>query len=251
MKYDSGLLFVRRPAGTAWEWLRPGPCSLRRGAIGVPSLAQVLGGVSGGISGGSGSPRKSNSRSAWKRAMTCALTMCLTTLVRQPQCLPHTERSAGRRITAGWGPAGSRGVSVRRLGVPAVRHPGRINNISSGWRVAVVLPAIRICANPAAEAGWCSLFPTDEGGVRARGLPVACCSGAVSLRLELSDTNNTLGHCDDSDAPCVCEVCEVGRLPGLRITCLVPGHAAVAKDTLHPCARSSVLRATQKGTSTM
>ncbi|RNF12310.1 hypothetical protein TcG_09255 [Trypanosoma cruzi] len=105
--------------------------------------------------------------------------------------------------------------------------------------------------NTAAEAGRCGLYPTSEGGVRARGFPVACRSGAVSLWLELSGTNNTFGQCDDAGDPCVCELREVGRLLGFRITSFVPGYAAVANDTLHPCARSSALRERQNGTSTM
>ncbi|RNC45417.1 hypothetical protein TcCL_NonESM04843 [Trypanosoma cruzi] len=51
--------------------------------------------------------------SAWERVMPRTLAMCVTTLARQPQCLPHTGQSAGRRIVAGWGPAGGGGVSVR------------------------------------------------------------------------------------------------------------------------------------------
>ncbi|RNF13475.1 hypothetical protein TcG_08589 [Trypanosoma cruzi] len=39
--------------------------------------------------------------------------------------------------------------------------------------------------DPGAEAGQCGLFPRSEGGVRARGFPVACCSGAASFGLKL------------------------------------------------------------------
>ncbi|RNC41015.1 hypothetical protein TcCL_NonESM09444 [Trypanosoma cruzi] len=56
---------------------------------------------------------KLTSHSAWECVMPQTLAMCVTTLARQPQCLPHTGQSAGRRIVAGWGPAGGGGVSVR------------------------------------------------------------------------------------------------------------------------------------------
>ncbi|RNC51824.1 hypothetical protein TcCL_ESM11021, partial [Trypanosoma cruzi] len=110
IKHDSGLPFVRRRAETAWGGFGLGRAVCGGGAIGVPSLAlvlaQVLGGCSGGISGGSDSPGKLTFHSAWERVMPWALAMCVTTLVRQLQCLPHTGQSAGRRIVAGWSPAG-------------------------------------------------------------------------------------------------------------------------------------------------
>ncbi|KAF8287400.1 hypothetical protein TcYC6_0033810 [Trypanosoma cruzi] len=182
----------------------------------VPSLAlvlaQVVGGGSGEIPGRSDSPGKLNFRSAWEHVMPWALTMCITTPVRHPRRTPTAF--AGIAVCSG-----------------RSSHP-------------------HLCETPA-EAGQCGLFPTSEGGVRARGFPVACYGGAVSHCLEPSDTNNTFGQCDDAGGQCACELCEVGCLLGFSITSFVPGHAALAKDKLHSCVRSSALRARQKGTSTM
>ncbi|RNC48434.1 hypothetical protein TcCL_NonESM01666 [Trypanosoma cruzi] len=54
------------------------------------------------------------------------------------------------------------------------------------------------------------------------------------------------GKCDHAGDPSVGELCEVGCLLGFRTTSSVPGHAAVANDKLHPCARSSARRAEQE-----
>ncbi|KAF8293927.1 hypothetical protein TcYC6_0104700 [Trypanosoma cruzi] len=110
---ESGSLVVRRRAANG---LGLGRAVCGGGAISVPSLvlvlAQVAGGF-GGIPGGSGSPGNLTFHSAWERVMPRTLAMCVATLARQLQCLPHTGQSAGRRIVAGWGPAGEGGVSVR------------------------------------------------------------------------------------------------------------------------------------------
>ncbi|RNC37820.1 hypothetical protein TcCL_NonESM12997 [Trypanosoma cruzi] len=149
MKHDSGLPYdaVRKMHESDFG-LGCAVCS--GGAIGVPSLAlvpaQVAGVGSGGISGGSDSLGKLNSRSAWGRVMPWASTMCVTTLVRQLQCLPHTGQSAGRRIVAGWVQWEEAAFPCEVLCVPAVRHPSRTNSMCVGWRAAVVVAAIRICA---------------------------------------------------------------------------------------------------------
>ncbi|RNC38019.1 hypothetical protein TcCL_NonESM12780 [Trypanosoma cruzi] len=81
--------------------------------------------------------------------MPWASTMCATTPVQQPQCLPHTGQSAGRRIVAGWVQREEKAFPCKVLCVPAVRHPRRTNGMCVGWRVAVVVAAIRIvCKTP-------------------------------------------------------------------------------------------------------
>ncbi|RNC45854.1 hypothetical protein TcCL_NonESM04386 [Trypanosoma cruzi] len=118
MNYGFGLLFVRRRAKTAWEWLRPGLCGLQR-RCDRRAVPRSRPRSSGGcwfrwdfwrlrLTGKVNFPQH-----LVERVMPWALTMCVTTPVQQLQCLPHTGQSAGRRIVAGWCPAGGKGVSVR------------------------------------------------------------------------------------------------------------------------------------------
>ncbi|RNC38746.1 hypothetical protein TcCL_NonESM11973, partial [Trypanosoma cruzi] len=79
-----------------------------------------------------------------ERVMPWALTMCVTTPMQQLQCLPHTGQSAGRRIVAGWVQREEEAFPCKVLCVSAVRHPRRTNGMCVGWRVAVVVAAIRI-----------------------------------------------------------------------------------------------------------
>ncbi|RNC59176.1 hypothetical protein TcCL_ESM03244 [Trypanosoma cruzi] len=106
--------------------------------------------------------------------MPWASTMCVTTPVRQLRCLPHTEQSAGRRIVAGWSPAGGGGVSVRNslraccaASAPHQRHVRGMAGCSARGSHPYCV------RNSGAEVGQCGLFPTSEGGVRARRFPVA------------------------------------------------------------------------------
>ncbi|KAF8303280.1 hypothetical protein TcBrA4_0049370 [Trypanosoma cruzi] len=125
---EPGSLVVQRRSANG---LGLGSALRGGGAISVPSLAlvlaQVAGGGSGGIPGGSGTPGEIDFHSAWERVMPRASDPCITTLTRQPQCLPHTGQSAGRRTVAGWGPAGGEAFPCEVHCVPAVRHPSCTN----------------------------------------------------------------------------------------------------------------------------
>ncbi|KAF8303357.1 hypothetical protein TcBrA4_0049180 [Trypanosoma cruzi] len=95
--------------------------------------------------------------------------------------------------------------------------------------------------NPRCGGGQCCLFPTSEDGVRVRGFPVPCYGGAASLWPVPSGTI----ICLDSATMQVLHVsvsCVRSDSLLLMHTCFVPRHAAVAKDKLHPYARSSALR---------
>ncbi|KAF8305410.1 hypothetical protein TcBrA4_0040450 [Trypanosoma cruzi] len=86
---EPGSLVVQRRSANG---LGLGSALRGGGAISVPSLAlvlaQVAGGGSGGIPGGSGTPGEIDFHSAWERVMPRASDPCITTLTRQPQCLP-------------------------------------------------------------------------------------------------------------------------------------------------------------------
>ncbi|KAF8305314.1 hypothetical protein TcBrA4_0042180 [Trypanosoma cruzi] len=178
--------------------------------------------------------------------MPRTLDPCITTLARQLQCLPHTGQSAGRRIVAGWGPAGGGGVSVRgslRAYCAASELHQRHVLGKAGCRGRSSYPYL--CITPVRRRASAASTPRVRV-VSMRVGPSRLPQCSSKLPPELSGTNNMFGQCDHAGDPSVCELCEVGCLLGFRTTNSVPGHAAVANDKLRPCARSSARRAEQE-----
>ncbi|RNC32065.1 hypothetical protein TcCL_Unassigned05361 [Trypanosoma cruzi] len=132
------------------EWLRPGPCGLQR-RCDRRAVPRSRPRSSGGCWFRWDFWRFRLTRKAeiqqrlGERVMPWASTMRVTTLMKQLQCLPHTGQSAGRRIVAGWVQREEEAFPCEVLCVSAVRHPSRTNSMCVGWRVAVVVAAIRIC----------------------------------------------------------------------------------------------------------
>ncbi|RNC35399.1 hypothetical protein TcCL_Unassigned01721 [Trypanosoma cruzi] len=201
------------------------------GAVGVsslvPVLAKVAGGGSGGIPGRSGTPGD--------LALRVASAATVLLAARRAFCRGFASLRGGVQRD-------KKRFSCEVFCVSVVGRPGRTNGACVVWRVAVVVAAIRICA----EAGQRSLFLTSEGGVRVRGLPVACYSGAAGFWLVPSGENDAFGQCDHAGGPSVCELREFGCPPDCRITSFFPGHAAAAKDKPHPYALSSEPRSEQE-----
>ncbi|RNC48201.1 hypothetical protein TcCL_NonESM01797 [Trypanosoma cruzi] len=168
LRKNSGRAGLRRVCCRGCVVSRPRPCAngglrFRRG------------------SGGAGSPENLAFHGVWEHVMPWAFIVCVKTPMRQPRRLPHTRRSAGRRIVAGWGSAGGKGAFVRGSLRAAVGHPSRTDIICLGWRVAVIVAAIRISAEPR-----CGLFPLVTVVLVRVGfqLPVAVerCVSALSSR---------------------------------------------------------------------
>ncbi|EKF29634.1 hypothetical protein MOQ_005137 [Trypanosoma cruzi marinkellei] len=221
------------------------------GAVGLSSpalvLAQVVGGGSGGIPGCSGTLGNLTFRSAWRRVVPWASTVHITTPAQQLYSLPHAGQSAGALRRDRAGSSGRRDFRASFFCVSVVGHPGRTNGMCVAWRVAVVVAAVRACAEPQCGGVPAQPLPHERGRVRVRVLSVACCSRAASFQLLPLGTNDAFGQCDHTCGQCVCDLCDFGCPPGCRVVSFVIGHAAVAKDKMHPCVLSSAPQSGQEG----